>query len=256
MAFRHGKRTGIAVEGNDLTAYFNSADGSGEVATPETTTFGNDSRTYIVGHRDGTFSLQGFYDGSTDAVDDVLQPILGTEDGSHILVQQGYDAADSVGLRVQFAKAEASNYTITEPVDGVVAISYDAQADGGLFGGVILHQPGNNGEGFDFVANGASVDVSSVDNGASTANGYVAQLHVVSNSLDGNLIVTVEDSPDDAVFSTLDTFTTVAGGTTTAEQISGTGTVERYVRINIDTTAATTGAAIIAVGFSRLPATS
>lgn len=256
MAFRHGKATGVAVEGYDLTAYFSNADSTAEVDTPETTTFGDDSRTYIVGQRDGSVSLEGFYDGDTDAVDDALQPILGVEDGAHILIQQGYDTADAPGIRVSFGKCEATEYTVTSPVSGVTAVSFDAQADGGLYGGVVLHDPSGGGVGFDREASGVSTDVASVDNGASTANGYVAQLHVVGNSLDGNLVVTVEDSTDDAVWGTLDTFTTIGAGTQTAEQITGTGTVERYVRINIDTTAATSGEAILAVGFARLPATS
>lgn len=255
MAFRHGKATGVAVEGSDLTAYFSTADTTAEVAVPETTTFGNDSRTYIVGHRDGSVALTGFWDGSANAVDEVLSGVLGTEDGAHVFVQQGLAATVNPGdYSVTFAKCESTSYEVTTPVDGVVAVSFEAQADGGLYGGVGLHTIDGGTKLGDFVTNGQSLDLSSHDNGASTANGYVAQLHVVLNGLDGNLVVTIEDSADNAVFATLDTFTTVGAGTTTAEQISGTGTVNRYVRINIDTTAATAGSCEVAVGFARLPA--
>ena len=254
MAFRHGRKTGIAFQGADLTTYLNEAGANHTVETAETTAFSDDSKNYIVGHQDGTVSLSGMFDGGTDAIDEVIQGQLGTEDGAHVLVQQGYDAADIPGIRVQFAKGELTNYEISSPLGDVTAVSIEINADGGLYGGVALHDPTSGG--FRSKGAGSSTDETSVDNGASTANGYVAQLHVVSNTLDGNLIVTIEDSANDSTFATLDTFSTVSGGTTTQEQVTGTGTVDRYVRINLDTTAATTGTAIVAVGFARLPATS
>lgn len=255
MAFRHGKDTGVAVESANLTSYFASADSNHDVETADSTTFGNNSRTYVVGQRDGTISLSGMFDGDANAVDEELQALLGVEDGAHVLIQRGGAAADGPGLSVTFGLCEATSYSVDSPVDDIVSITFDAQADGGLFTGVALQDPDGGALGDSFTA-GASTDVASVDNSASTANGYVAQLHVVANSLDGDLIVTIEDSANDSTFATLDTFTTVGAGTTTAEQITGTGTVERYVRINIDTLAATTGSASVVVGFARLPATS
>lgn len=256
MAFRHGKATGIAVDGNDLTDYFNSASSTATVETAETTTFGKNSMTYLVGQRDGTVSLEGFYDGATNAVDDVLAPILGTDDGSAVLVQYGGVEADSSGLRCTFGNGEATSYEISSPVSDVVAISFEVQADGGLYGGVILHDPSGAGLPFDNVAAALNLNIASVDNGALTSNGFVAQLHVVQNSLNGNAVITVEDSVNNSTFATLGTFATVTAAATLAEQISGTGLVDRYVRINVNTTAAATGSITLAVGFSRLPATS
>lgn len=256
MAFRHGKRTGVAVEAEDLTTYLNDSTASHEVETSDVTTYGRDAMEYIVGQRDGSISLEGIFDGDADAIDDELHSRLAVEDGAHVLVQQGYASSDGVGLRCNFCKGEAISYEVSAPVDDVVAVSFEAQADGGLFGGVTLHDPDAAGVGFEDAVAGATVDNTSVDDrGASTSNGFVAQLHVLSNDLDGDLVVTVEDSSDDSTFATLGTFSTVGSATTTAEQITGTGTVERYVRINIDTSAAASGSAVIAVGFARLPDT-
>ena len=257
MAFRHGKKTGIAFNGTDITAYLNESAPTHSVETAETTTYGTDSKTYIVGLQDGTVTLSGLFDGDTDALDEVVAGQLGTEDGAYVLVQQGYSGDDDPGIRLQFCKGELTSYEVSSPVADVVSASLEVNADGGLYSGVALQDANDGGAGAGWYTLGAGLSASnaSVDNGASTTNGYVAQLHVVLNTLDGNTIVTVEDSADDAAWATLDTFTTVSGGTTTQEQISGTGTVDRYVRISIDTTAATTGSVGIAVGFHRIVAT-
>jgi len=86
MAFLHGKGTAVVFNQSDLSSYFNDATITRTVETAETTAFGASSKTYIVGLQDGTVSLSGMFDGSAGAVDEVLQGVLGTEDGALVSV--------------------------------------------------------------------------------------------------------------------------------------------------------------------------
>lgn len=68
----------------------------------------------------------------------------------------------------------------------------------------------------------------SVDNGASSANGLYAQLHVV-DVFDTAYTFKIQDSPDDAAWADVITFT-IDGTSLTAEASSAAGTVDRYLR--------------------------
>lgn len=78
---------------------------------------------------------------------------------------------------------------------------------------------------------------SSHDNEAATANGWQAVIHITATS-SGNFAFVVEHSTDDSSFATLGTFTTT-GGSVTSEYLSGTGTVNQYVRLVATRTAGT-----------------
>ena len=60
--FRHGKNTAVFVDEFDFTTYFNDATSTSNIDTAETSAFGTDAKTYIVGHTDGTISLSGMFD--------------------------------------------------------------------------------------------------------------------------------------------------------------------------------------------------
>lgn len=74
----------------------------------------------------------------------------------------------------------------------------------------------------------ATTDGASVDNGASSANGGHANLHITATA-SGNFANKVQDSPDDSAWADLITFS-ADGSTVTSEQGSASGTVDRYTR--------------------------
>lgn len=82
------------------------------------------------------------------------------------------------------------------------------------------------------LANGTSLsattDGASVDNGASTANGLLAHCHVVA-STGGTWTIKVQDSPDDAVWGDLITFS-ADGSAVASERGEAAGTIDRYLR--------------------------
>lgn len=83
-----------------------------------------------------------------------------------------------------------------------------------------------------------NTEASSVDNSASSANGGVAYLQVTNLVLDGatSFDVTVTDSPDDAVFSSLVAMTAISADGASSERKTVAGTVDRYLAVEWDFT--------------------
>ena len=83
MAFVHAKNTYVQLDNaagalQNLSSYIDSEDLSRQAETAETTTFGDDSKTYIPGLKDGTFSLSGNWDPTLDAHMDGILGVTGT----------------------------------------------------------------------------------------------------------------------------------------------------------------------------------
>lgn len=240
MAFIHGKGTAVLFNQTDLSSFFNDASVSRSVETAETTSFGDNSKNYIVGLQDGTVSLTGMFDGSAGAVDEVLQGILGTNDGGLVTV---FYNGTTAGNRCSLAKVEATSYDVSAPVGDVVAASAELQGDDGIDNGIALTA---------LAEVTATGNGTSQNNGASSANGGVGILHVTANDHDGTAIIKVQHSADDAVWADLATFTTVSASTTTSERVevaAGT-TVNQYLRAEY-TLAGSSGGVTFILSFAR-----
>jgi hypothetical protein len=216
-SFRHGKKTAVLLNGTDMSPFLNEATTTQEIETAETTTFGTQDKTYIVGLSDGMISTSGLFDSSAGASDEVLSGIIAEEDNTFTVLPEGAVA----GSRAIVANGQMTSYEISSPVGDVVAISAEIQADGGLFHGVALNALQQ------VSASGVSA---SVDNTAATSNGLIANLHVVENSRDGDTTIKVQDSADGITFADLITFTAVSASATGGESITSTGTVNQYLR--------------------------
>lgn len=240
MAFIHGKSAQVLHGAYNLSSFLNDASASADVEVAETTAFGSSAKTYIVGLKDGTVSASGMFDGAANATDDVLSASIGSDTLAPVTI--GYDGT-TLGNRVTILKAKTTSYEVSTPVGDVVAVSYSAQADGGLDQGVSLAALGSVS---------ATTTGSSHDNSASTANGGVAQLHVTANSRSANATIKVQHSADNTTFADLATFTVVTTAVTTSERVivaSGT-TVNRYLRA-VNTLASGTGSITYQVSFAR-----
>ena len=241
MAFIHGKGAAIVHGANPLTSFLNDGSISQDIETAETTAFGaaGGAKTYIVGLRDATLSASGMFDGAADAVDEVLQASIGSDSLAPVLfAQSGITAGD----RCYILQAKTTSYEVSAPVGDVVSVSYDAQADGGTDDAILLT---------DLAAITATGNGSSQDNGASTADGGIGQLHVTANTMDNNTVFKVQHSADNSTWADLATFTTVATTVTTSERLtvaSGT-TVNRYLRAEY--TASGTGSITFTMAFAR-----
>lgn len=246
--FIHGKGTNVLLDEFDLTTYFNSVDVSTSIETAETTSFGATSKSYITGLRDGTLSLSGMWAADTDGSDEELSAILGA--ATTPIVTVAYNAG-TIGGRATLAKAHETSYSISSPVADVVTVTADfnASTDGtanltlSIANGVQL----STGSAIAF---GSLGDLSSVDGGASSANGGMGNLHVTANTLDADCTIKIQDSADDATFADLITFSTVSSATATTEQKAVTGTVAQYLRATASS-AASSGSITFHIAFAR-----
>lgn len=247
--FIHGKGTSVLLDEFDLSSYFNSADVSHSVETAETTSFGASAKSYIVGLRDGTLSLSGMWAADTDGSDEELSGILGS--ATTPLVTAMYDSG-TIGNRATLAKAHATSYSISSPVADVVTITADfnASTDGtanvtlGLAQGVQLTT------GASIAFGDLGTGLASANNGASSANGGMANLHVTANTLDAATTIKVQHSTNDSTWADLITFSSVTASTATTEQKAVSGTVNQYLRA-IPTGSSTSGAITFHLAFAR-----
>lgn len=238
MAFKHGKATRVLFNASDLSAYFRDASASRSVETAETTAFGQDAKTYIVGLEDGTISASGMFDGAQGAVDDVLRTALGGDGNDVISV---FPEGLSVGKVALSAAVKRTSYEVSSPVGDVVATSLEAQADGGIDRAIAL-------------AGAAAVSTSgqgaAQDNAASSAGGGVGYLHVTGNDRDGATTFKVQHSADNVTWVDLITFTSVPTNTATSERVAVTGTVNRYLRAS-HAPGGSTGSVTYSMTFAR-----
>ena len=139
-SFLHGKNTRVlmanpaAGAAYDISQFFNSADVTIGIDTPETTSFQNGGvKTYIVGLRDGSINLSGMFDGSTGAVDEILNTAIANDgDDSVVVMPDGGTSANSIAY---MARGIEAKYDLKSPVNGVVAIDTAFAADGGVWRG-------------------------------------------------------------------------------------------------------------------------
>ena len=78
--FAHGKNVNVFLDEFDFSTYFNDVSASTSIDTAETSAFGTSAKTYVVGHRDGTVSLGGMFEGTASTgTDEFLIPLLVTQ---------------------------------------------------------------------------------------------------------------------------------------------------------------------------------
>jgi hypothetical protein len=135
MSFEPGKGAVFLIDDatlalKDISAYINSADFNRDVDTPESTTFGNNDRTYIPGLAGATLSISGFWDSTaTTGPDDVLQQNVGKATTSTF----NYGPQGSVtGDIVYTGECILTSYVVSAPVDGIVSFTADFQVTGAV----------------------------------------------------------------------------------------------------------------------------
>jgi len=216
----HGKNTSVLFNEFDLSTYFNQADASLDQSIGEATGFqpAGGARSFEAGLNGGTASLSGFFNGAAAAVDAKLSAALNpSADDVVTICPQG---VLTIGNIAKMLASQLTQYQVSSPLDGIVTVSGQLQANGGVSSGKVLHALG---------AETVTGNDASVDNTTSSANGGVAHLHVTtaSGTTPSNTVV-VQHSPDNSVWADLITFT--AATAATKERMAVTGTVGRYVR--------------------------
>ena len=249
--FHHGRTSKVYLDEFDMSGYMNASDISHQQDTAETTVYGSSSRSYLPSQASGTVSLSGLIDATNTAgtSDKEFEAILGsaTTPVLTIAVEGG-----TIGNRAILARANETSYTMATPVADVNSLTADFECSAdpannvtlGVASGVQLTTGAS-------IAHGSLGALSSVDNGASSANGGAALLHVPTNSVGGGATtIKVQHSANDSTWADLVTFTAVGASTITSQLSAVTGTVNRYLRVTAST-AGSSGAITFMVSFAR-----
>lgn len=235
MSRIHSKNSRVLVN-----EYAMSADVTGYTCTHSrnlspVTTLTDEGMTFIPGLLSGGMGLRAVFDSSTTSLYSISRAAVGTDDGYLVLVApEGL----TVGAPAFTTVSDLSNLTADSAVADAVSSSIEATPDNGVDWGPVLHA---------LSAETATGDGTTVDETAATSNGGVAQLHVTAYTGLTSIVVKVQHSTDDSIWSDLATFTSVTAAT--KERVAFTGTVNRYVRAQWTVTG--TGSATFAVAIGR-----
>jgi hypothetical protein len=236
--FTHGKLAVILVDGYNVSGFLSSFNFNATADIAETSTFGNTSKSYVLGLQDNTLSVEGFYtDGSAEIVA-LLNAALGAATNQ---VWTIFPQLSTLGLDCWGFVASQTSISVDVNMGGAVSISGDAQSSVGAELLISHHALG---------AETGTTASPSVDGAAATTTGGVGYLHVTA--LTGtNVVVKIQDSADDSTFADILTFTSVTAANSKQRAAMASGaTVRRYTR---ETRTGTFTSATFAVGFGRNP---
>lgn len=239
--FAHGKNVNVFLNEFDFSTYFNDVSASTSVDTAETSAFGTSAKSYIVGHRDGTISLSGMFEGTASTgTDEFFDDALGNATKTKIIVApQGNSLAAGAIMLV----ADDTSYEVSSAIADVVQASAEFQSTDAVEHGKIL----SSGSAISATGNGTGVD-----NTTSSTNGGAGFLSVPVNSRNGTIGVKVQHSADNSTFADLVSFTTVTSTQKTSErvEVASNTTINRYLRV-VYTVAGSSGSATPVVAFTR-----
>jgi len=219
MAKQSGLNSRLYVEGNDLSGDANTFDISTSTEAYDVTTLDKSSIARIAGRTDATVGFGAFFDPASTHVHAVATANSGklpTAD-QEVLIPFGAD----IGSPAMGFIAKESDYS-TSGASGspqTVSVSYSINAVAEMVGKMLTAHD-------DTFASASSN--SSLDNTTSSSSGGSAMLQVFSVAT-GTVDFKIEDSPDDATWADLVSFTSATGSS--SERVTISGTIDRYVRI-------------------------
>ena len=192
------------------------------------TTLADTSKSFIPGLAEWQVSVDGVFDNATGTgtvFDQMTSPLTATTTVATSIAPAGFAAGNAVWL----VPAKEITYEVKAQVAGAVEYSLALGAASAPGIGISL---------VDLAAVTATGNGATQDNTTSSTNGFLAQIHVTAVSgTTPNLAAIVQHSSNGSSWATLGTFT--AATAITSEFITGTGTVNRYVRISWTVTGTT-----------------
>lgn len=239
MASRSGRSTQVFFGGRDLSGFLNSGELDVDVATMDTTTFGNSWKTSIADILDASFSTSGFYD--PDLTD--LQAALDVDGG----VLTWCPGGGAIGDRARMLLVTGTSYGQSSQVGEVVAFAWDAVSEAALAIGDVLHA---------LTEDTNTTTGPTKDESASSSTGWTAHLHVTAVDA-GAWVIKLEDSANGSSWSDVTAGAFASKSAAGAERLrsaSGTTTLRRYVRCTATRTGGSSGDGItyaLAIARSR-----
>lgn len=252
----HGKSAALLHGAYDISPWITEMASTQTIQPADTSHFGSNSKTYIVGQDDGTGTFSGLYDGTqsltfpngTTGINQIMMNAIAAEEAAAggntaTPVTFGMEGI-SVGAACVLGGAKHTSYKITTVITDVNKIDGDIQFTGGVKGGYFLQSEAPMTTTFTGTA---------LDNGVTpgaTTKGARAHLHVLANANTGNVTAKIQHSTDNSTWVDLQSFTIVPTITLASEWITiAPQTINRYVRTLI--TLAGTGSVTAPVAFAR-----
>ena len=211
MANAHGKDIAIFLGDTDVSQYLNANAITVNNELADITAYQKEDRVFLGGLITGVASLGGHFDNASGAINDEFENSLKT--ATLLSVAYGVALSDRwVGMELQ-----TSQLTTSPPVGDVVVVQLAAQASSrGVSRGTVLHPLAN-------VETGAGSETK-VDQGAATARGCIAFLHVVAFT-GTNITITIEDgATEGGAFAELVGFTQATGITSERKVVAAAAT--------------------------------
>ena len=242
MAFKHGKSTQVFCDSYELSSYFNSATITQTGDPNETSTFTNDSKTFIKGLTSGSLSLEGLYEASTDidptgttkTFDQFLNGLVSATSPS-VITWVPYTMA--AGSWVKGAYARLNSYDITSPVSDVVSASTSWDTGHAGASSSLVYASSWAAESLTTgsavtPAAGATVDGTTVNSGAASTSGYLAIWHIVANTSNATQEIKIQHSTNGSSWSDLVTIESPLAAGALSSGITGatSGTLNQYLR--------------------------
>jgi len=243
MAFSHGTRARIWLDGFAATCSINDFSIKGSVDTAETTTLCKSAKNYIPGLEDETSSLSGFYDTQIPTSDLALSYFLQARRRVIFPISYWVQGDTAIaGDQAWLFNGEMTSYKLDTSVSDAASLECEFQSNTGWRSGIVL------------LADAARTTTSTstaLDNTTSSLLGASAVLSVSAVSgTTPTLAVKVQHSVDNSVWVDLMTFTTENSVKGDFQETTGTTTVNRYVRASWTVTG-TTPSFTFNVGFHR-----
>lgn len=223
MSIGHGKSGKIYTNGFDLSAFLRQASITVEMDTADITCFGASARSFVTGLSAANLSVAGLYDPAATGSDAPLRNAIGGDsNGNADNLWMVYPQGDARGNAGQAMVAEGTKYVVNTPVGDVVDVQAEATSSVGIDNVVSL---------LSLTTITATGIQTSVDNAALTANGGAAYVQCSAATALTSATVKVQHSLDNSTWADLATFTVTTAAT--AQRVAYTGTVNRYLRVNV-----------------------
>lgn len=239
MAFKHGSKAKLYLDGYDVSGYTRSISQSSELDTASVDVMGGTYKQSVTGLLGASINIGGYIDNTaTVGQDPVFQSaFVATAQTDLIYMPQGNTAGDmGYGMR-----AWPNNYELTTDIGDAGTFSWGAQSDVGLDGGMLIHAYGNEAAGgtAPSAATGFSYGTGATTNGATA--------YLLVGSAAASLVVSISSATaTNGTYTVHGTFGTTSTPYTTERILINTGvTINQFIRC------VWTGTGTFAVLFSR-----
>lgn len=239
MADAAGNNGVIFISSKHLSGYFNDLSIQREKVLADNTKFGATSHTKLaLPLYSGKVVATGIYDGDATLVSADLNTAFTAADTGNVMTVA--PVGTTVGNEAFILVGVSPRMTVGQVITGIASMSFEAESTGGTQGicRALWHKA--------LAAIAGAGSGTSINNGASTANGGEASLHVTAYT-SGDATPKIQHSANDSTWADLITFTLVGGLTSERKTVSGT--VNQYTRE--DHTTVTAPALTYAAAFGR-----